>query len=202
LQGSLATLLSAGYFVTKEMRVGLGANSLNGTLPILYILLARSDNVIHSVKQLRNGVEIHFSAAGESRDRTLFYFSMDLSDGALRGNHAFTSFLKESRVQCTYVKAASYLMHTGDFSVIRNTILDDSRLVLQDDSGIPFRYFDPAKWKMRFYGVYAPPLDIFKQHYQPDLAEMYSHIAQKPLDFGAGYQWNPKTANLLVAAKK
>ena len=202
LESSFGTLFTAGYFVTKEMRTGLAANSLSGTLPVLYIMLARGDNAIRSVKQLHRGVEIRFSHAGEMRERTLYYFSVDLSDGALRGNREFLGFLKGAGIYATYVKAASYLLHTGVFSTIRSTILDETKIVLQDDSGIPLRYFDAGKWNMRFYGVYAPPLDIFKQHYQPDMAAMYSRIAQKPLDFGAGYQWNPKTANLLLATKK
>ncbi len=202
LESSFATLFKAGYFVTKEMRVGLAANSLSGTLPILYIMLARGNNSIRSVTQLHRGVEIRFSHAGETRERVLFYYSVDLSDGALRGNGGFLAFLRGANIYATYVKAASYLMHTGDFSTIRNAILDGSRIILQDDSGIPLRYFDAGKWSMRFYGAYAPPLDLFKQHYQPEMAAVYSRIAQKPLDFGAGYAWNPKTANLLLATRK
>jgi hypothetical protein len=94
-------------------------------------------------------------------------------------------------------------MHTDEFSTIRNTLLGLNGAILQDDSGIPVRYFDSKRWKLQLHGSYAPPLDIFREYDQPDLAELYKRTSDgRPLEFGAGYHWNPKQANLMLAVPK
>ncbi len=69
-----------------------------------------------------------------------------------------------------YLKAASYLMHETYFSNIRNFLMGKAVAVLQDDSGIPFRYFLGGGWQIYFFGRYSGTLDIFKKYYQADLA--------------------------------
>jgi hypothetical protein len=55
---------------------------------------------------------------------------------------------------------------------------------------------------MRLYGAYTPPLDIFQKYYQPGLAELYGKTTTAPLDFGTGYHWDPRTANLVIYSRK
>jgi hypothetical protein len=50
--------------------------------------------------------------------------------------------------------------------------------------------------------VYLGPIDMFKRHYQPRLSELYQQTNPPPLDFGFGYRWNYKEANLIVAERK
>src|SRR5207245_618617 len=108
------------YFVTKQMQVDLKSNRLHGTLPVLCIMLARSGCTISDVKLLPHGVQIEFVPGGEHRRRTLFYFSADLSNAGLGKNRALFDVLKESGARNSYVKAASYLLHSNEFSMIRN----------------------------------------------------------------------------------
>lgn len=197
LQASMHTLLTAGYFVTKDMRAELHG----GTLPIIYVLMARSGCTLLDVKRTGQTAQIHFTAQGESGTRTLIYIQGDLSDGGLH-NSALLGTLRQMAPRYAYVKAASYLMHGSEFSAIRNTLLSQCHMIVQDDSGIPWRYFDPQKWTLRLYGTYTPPLNIFRQHYQSDLAQAYSRTLTKSLDFGAGYKWNPQEATLIVAVAK
>ncbi len=86
-------------------------------------------------------------------------------------NQHFVSFLKSFGPVTTFAKAASYLMYKPHFSAIRQFILDQSLYVLQGDSGIPLRYFDPAVWNLRFYGTYAGPIPLFRNCYQADMAD-------------------------------
>ncbi len=195
VESSLQTLLKAGYFVTKDMRA-----NLRGTLPILYIMLARSGCTIHDVKMLPNGAQIQFGTGTGDR-RTLFYISCDLSNGGFRGNRGLQSLVKEAGARTALIKADSYLLHTNDFSDVRDMLLNQMRVIVQDDSGIPLRHFDPAKWNLRLYGTYTPPLDIFAQYYQPEMAAAFAQGA-RPLPFGLGYKWNPKEASVIVAARK
>jgi hypothetical protein len=98
----------------------------------------------------------------------------------------------------TYIKSASYLMHKSYFSTIRNTILAKSIAILQDDSGIPYRFFNKSKWAIRLYGTYDGPIELFKDHMEEDLKAAYERGAQ-PLTVRLGYG---KQSNMLLATRK
>jgi len=198
VQSSLKTLLETGYFVTQEMRSDL---KTQGTLPLLCVMLARSGDRILSINQDAGHAEIHFLRAGDGHPCSLYYFCVNLRNEGI-GKGGFVNFVKQSRPGAAYIKAASYLLHEPDFSTLRDLLLSSCQVIVQDDSGIPLRYFDPSRWNMRLYGTYIPPLDIFKQYYQPGLAELYRKTTTLPLGFGIGYQWNPRDANLVIYSRK
>src|SRR3984893_259802 len=83
LRGSMKTILDTHYFITKDMKTELARSNLGGTLPILYVFLARLDFTALSstyVYKSVEGVEITFSRSGGS-PQTLYYFKTDLSGG-------------------------------------------------------------------------------------------------------------------------
>jgi hypothetical protein len=196
LRNSLHDLLTAGYFVTKTMRL-----EMRGTLPLMLVMLARSGCTITSLERLKSGVEIRFLPENSPNERTLIYLATDLSNGSF-GKGELSARLHQLNPRKAYIKSASYLLHQNGFSEIRNCLLSQCELILQDDSGIPVRYFAPGKWSLRLYGTYTPPLNLFKEYYQPDLANLYSQTPTKSLGFGVGYKWNPKEADLIVATAK
>ena len=198
MQVSMKTVMEAGYFITKDMKTDLKQSPLQGTVPVFCFMLARNGDRIVSVQSDANHAEIRFLAPGDSRVRTLHYYSLNLRNDGLRKGNAFLKFIQEARPDVGYLKSASYLLHESDFSTIRDTLLTQCRAIVQDDSGIPLRAFNPDRWRFYNYGVYAPPLDIFKKYNQPDLADLYSKFPTSPLPFGVGYHWDPKTANLMV----
>ena len=102
----------------------------------------------------------------------------------------------------TYLKAASYLMHGKDFSMIRNVVFDKSKSILQDDSGIAYRYFDKTKWEIHLYGSYTRPGKEFSWINETDLAKAYTDPSVKPVPFTLGYNWRTRHINLLYAVRK
>ena len=102
-----------------------------------------------------------------------------------------------------YLKAASYLLHESYFSRIRSFLLNHATSVLQDDSGIPFRFFRDGGWRFWFFGTYSGTLDIFAKYYQSDLQSAFATSgAAVSLPFGTGYKWRPGESNLLLAVKQ
>jgi hypothetical protein len=198
VEASMKTLFDAGYFVTKDMGIELKASPLQGTLPLLCVMLERSGDRITSVQQQANSVRIGFNSASGGH-RTLWYFSADLSNGGMGKGGAFSNFIRQAHPDAAYVKSASYLMHEEEFSAVRNFLLNQCSTIVQDDSGIPLRDFDQHRWTLHYYGAYARPLDIFAKYYQPDLAGLYARIHAEPIPFGAGYSWDYRAANFLVA---
>jgi hypothetical protein len=99
------------------------------------------------------------------------------------------------------LKAASYLMHETGFSQVRDFLLARSDVLIQDDSGIPLRFFGEENWSLRYCGRYVGPIKVFTKYWQPDLAEAYARVAPSPLPFSFGYQWQPNRSDLLIAAR-
>jgi hypothetical protein len=218
LETEMSSLLSISFFITKNMRSQLNTGPVYGTLPVIYVFLARSGKTIHEtkfvnldsegnerapnepgVKSTAKGVKIVFSA-GEGPMQTLYYFSTNLANDGVK-NSGFLAFCEKLGAADSFVKSASYLLHSGNFSTIRNFMLDHSATILQDDSGIPVRYFDRRQWQLQPFGRYSGPIAIFAQHYQPQMAEVFRRGQSIPMDFGLGYRWRINDSNLLLAQK-
>jgi hypothetical protein len=102
-----------------------------------------------------------------------------------------------------YLKAASYLMHESYFSRIRTFLLTKGASVLQDDSGIPFRYFQDGNWRVWLFGRYNGTLDIFAKYHQADMAQVFANTRTPvELPFGTGYKWKVGESNLLLAVRQ
>jgi len=216
VERSMGSILSFSFFITKQMKVDLRAGELGGTLPILYVFLARSGKTIREVSPVtlddkgspysagenpgRNatrGVRIVFSG-NDGQPKTLYYFSTDLSNPGVRAS-GFLKFCETLGPGNSLIKSASYLMHSGNFSTVRNFLLAHSATIIQDDSGIPIADYDPRKWRLFPFGRYAGPIDKFPGTYQAGYAELF-HRAQ-PMDFGIGYRWRSHESNLLLAVR-
>jgi len=221
LENAMKSSLNTSYFITKDMKIDLQQQNLNGVLPILYVFLARADKSIVTVtfgslnsngifqesapgKQGGSmpGVRINYTDNQSGNSQTLYYFTTDISDGGIKSTPGFLRFCQRFGVGSNFLKSSSYLMFEEGFATIRNFILEHSNMIVQDDSGIPLAYFSPDKWNLRLFGNYLGPIELFKQHYQPRLQALFQQSNSPPLDFGFGYRWNYKEANLLVAERK
>ncbi len=216
VERSLGSILSFSFFITKLMKTDLHSGQVSGTLPILYVLLARSGKTIRDVSLIalddrgaayfinenagRNatrGVRIVFSAS-DGEQKTLYYFSTDLSNGGVR-NSGFMKFCGTLAPGNSLIKSASYLLHSGNFTTVRDFLLNNSATIIQDDSGIPLGNYDPRKWRFFPFGRYAGPIEEFPGRYQPKYAELFRRA--QPMDFGIGYRWRSFESNLLLSIK-
>jgi hypothetical protein len=216
VEHSMGSILNFSFFITKRMKVDLRAGQLNGTLPILYVLLARSGKTIRNVSPVAldgkgaayfanenagpnatHGVRIVF-AGGDGEQKTLYYFSTDLSNSGVKSS-GFLKFCETLAPGNSLLKSASYLLHAGNFSTVRDFILANSATIIQDDSGIPLADYDPRKWRFFPFGRYAGPIAEFPGRYQPAYAELFRR--SQPMDFGIGYRWRSYESNLLLSVK-
>ncbi|MGI8891418.1 MAG: hypothetical protein ACR2G0_11630 [Chthoniobacterales bacterium] len=222
LDKSLNSVLSFSFFITKDMKTDLQREELKGTLPIFYVFLARAGKVITDVsfvtldkngqprpsspnekgKGLTPGVRITFVGNAGSAPQTLYYFTTDLSNDGIRSEPGFLKFCAAQGTGASLLKSASYLMFENGFSSVRDFLLEHSKAIVQDDSGIPIASFDQAKWAIRFFGNYVGPIELFKQYYQPQLQMLYQQSNAAPLRFGIGYRWSPRQSTLIVATRR
>jgi hypothetical protein len=220
LRGSMSGLLRLGFLETKEMRADLSRTPVQGVMPIILASMARcGDRAIDqsyftvdgsgSPAYTRaiptgaaTGLKITFQPTSGGAIRTLFYLKGNLANGALRGDKRLLTFMQRYAPAGTYLKAASYLMHQGDFSVVRDFLLAHSTFILTDDSGIPLRYFDQARWTLFYFGDYRGVMRIFSQYYQPDLDAAYKSQRGLPMPFGLGYRISDRQANQILAVRR
>ncbi|HEY5812379.1 MAG TPA: hypothetical protein VIT23_06980, partial [Terrimicrobiaceae bacterium] len=145
---------------------------------------------------------VEFRGRG-GRVQTLFYVQANVADDALRSNSALLKWAGTFGAGNVYLKAASYLLHEPYFTRIRSFLMDHAASVLQDDSGIPFRFFRDGSWRLWLFGTYSGTLDIFTKYHQGDLqATFAAPNAARPLPFGTGYKWRRGESNLLLAVKQ
>jgi hypothetical protein len=216
VEHSLSSILSFSFFITKKMKVDLHEGQVSGTLPLLYVFLARSGKTIRNVSAVAlddkgaayfagenpganavRGLRIVF-AGSDGVEKTLYYFSTDLSNSGARAS-GFLKFCATLAPGNSLVKSASYLMHSGNFTVVRDFILNNSATVIQDDSGIPLAYYNPKKWRLFPFGRYAGPIAEFTGRYQESYAELFRRA--QPMDFGIGYRWRAHESNLLLSVR-
>lgn len=216
VEHSLGSILSFSFFITKQMKTDLRGGQIGGTLPILYVFLARSGKTIKSVTPVAldaegnlktgnenpgpnapRGAKIIFTGS-DGAEKTLYYFSTDLSNGGVKSS-GFLKFCSTLAPGNSLVKSASYLLHSGNFTTVRDYILANSATVIQDDSGIPLTYYNARQWRFFPFGRYLGPIGEFPGRYQQSYADLFRKA--EPINFGIGYRWRTNESNLLLAVR-
>jgi len=222
IRETVASELGKSFFITREMDKQFRGQVTDGLLlPILH-LLVRTHNTILGFRYVRiddqgqvvdrtadyespnrngnKGFELEFRSDADQSVHQLYYFSVNLADNRLKDNQPFLSYVASLKGSTTMLKATSYMTHQKEFSVIREQMLAVSGAILQDDSGIPYKYFQPDAWKVQLYGDYIRPYGSFRWLEQPDLRKAYATGA-KPLSLHLGYGYLRITSNLLLARR-
>jgi hypothetical protein len=137
-------------------------------------------------------------AAADGAEKTLYYFSTDLSNSGVRAS-GFLQFCATLVPGNSLLKSASYLLHSPNFTMVRNFILANSATIIQDDSGIPLADYNRKLWRFFPFGRYLGPIDEFPARHQPDYAELFRR--GQPIDFGIGYRWRTHESHLLLSVK-
>lgn len=201
---ALSTFLRISFFVTKNMKNDMDNELIDGTCPIITMLMATAGYDIISIENLQidddgnllpgdgkgTVMKYKFFRQGSKHEQTLYYVSADVANSRIdpRVKRYVEKSLPNHTVG-TYLKAASYLMHMPGFSLFRDYIVDYSQYIVEDDSGVPYKYLTD-KYDITLYGVYKRPLMVFSDScIQPDLDKAYkAHAGEvKRLPFLIGY---------------
>jgi hypothetical protein len=221
LRRSLSELLGKSFFVTARMQSQFVNNRFEGVTPILMLLLSRSGYSIDSVaavtlgaqgslcgrafsdKAELAGVEIRYRGAddAEGESRSLVYLRVDLSNDGLKQTPQYAALVRNFKPDASYLKSASYLMYGGGFSLIRELLLETSPALLEDDSGIPYKFFPAGQWNSHLFGHYSKSASSFPGATQPALLKAFAAAPKQPLPFWIGYRHGPADSNLQLYLK-
>jgi hypothetical protein len=223
---TLESLLSKSFFVTREMDRQLRGQVTDGITDPLLIQLARLNyrilshtyvQVDESGKLVGRALDAKRAAFGRNRGialeiqrdgeapALLCYVSLNLDNNHMKDNPGFAAYIASLGKPSTMLKATSYMLHSNTFSIIRDMILTRSGLIVQDDSGIPWRFFQTPEWQVQLYGDYVKPFGKdFAFRAQADLREAYEtqRSQVKPIEFRMGYGAGRVTSNLQVARRR
>jgi hypothetical protein len=207
-----------GFYRTEDLRLALKPNGgLQGVVPLLLVPLAATGYLVWDVTEVsavefgrhqdrvdRSGkaaVSVVFSGK-DSRIRRIMYLRADLADRAIRREEWVFKYLEKRPTVVTFIKCGSYLLHKNYFSIVREAILKQSHAIVQDDSGIPYRFLVGGEWDIRIYGKYTRPIALFENWYQPDLEYAVEGQASGPLPFAFGYKGYAAGSVLMVARRR
>ncbi len=218
---SLRDIFNKSYFITNHMQKDL--SEIKGVLPLFYFFMERSgyellqqkfididaegneqEAVVKRMNQYKTpGVKFTLRNTETKEIKTVYYFSVSISNGGLKDRSGFVTFINARAPFNTFVKSASYLMHLNDFSKIREIILGNSVTLFQDDTGMPYRFFDKKpEWRGTFFGEYVPPVEDFSRGlYQPALDSAFKKGAQ-PLPFSLGYHWSTRKQHYMLFGRE
>jgi hypothetical protein len=224
----LRDIYHKSYFITKNMIEDTKNRTLvNGMFPLIlwasvqsghdivgytYMIMNDSTNNLEPKKsgteQVKpDAVEITIKHAATGQLRKITYISCDISNDGFTTRKSFMNYItnKVPKGCNTFVKSASYLMQYGSFTKIRSLVLDKSKFLLQDDTGIPYRVFSPADWKIELFGIYEKPVKDFDiSVYQKELITAYqdSTLYKGKINFSLGYHWGSRNQNQMIAVRK
>jgi hypothetical protein len=220
---TLASVLGRSFFITKQMDSQFRGQVTDGLLLPILELLVRENNTILSFRYVRldddgkvvdrdstyqpsalyanKGIEVEFRSDTDQSVHKLHYFTLNLADERLKGNKAYQNYIAGMKGFNTAFKATSYMTHHVEFSVIRGLVLDNANVIVQDDSGIPFKYMPSDTWNIQLYGAYTQPFGVFKYWAQKDMAKAYTEPGVKPLPFRIGYGYSAIPSNEQVARR-
>jgi len=208
VRAATADFFDRNYFITENMTRQLRTAQLRGVVPLMMISMAVSGLDIlrivpldiaggdakprskgRSLRALK-GVTIEFKQPGSGVVRRVHYFSGDATDRGLARYPEFLAYVRGLAPATTFLKSASYLLHSRDFGQLRDALLDVSGYLVQDDSGLPYATLLARGWQMQLHGRYDVPIPPFERAFQPALYRAYGEQKPDKLPFTFGYQYH------------
>jgi hypothetical protein len=222
VRSAFRDIFQRNYFITDYMNKQLGTSWIRGTVPVITTMMALMNRRVIRIepidlfpdltrlyddpdakrpRRIMRSARIEFSGAGGGASQWLYYFSVDASDKALEFYPEFLPWVQRNGPATVLLKSASYLLHDNQFEKTRDMILGTADYVIQDDTGLPFRYLNQPSWQVKLYGRYNRPIRGLRYGYQADLESAYGANSALPdLPFPFGYHWRGKQSGLMVAS--
>lgn len=207
-----------GFFRTLSMDDDFAHELMNGTLHTFMFYLARNGFDLHYIEYFNldaqgkavavepgaeaKGLKIGYSNKADKQVRQLVYISQDISNTANQKSPGTINYLKQRGKVVSFFKAASYLMYKDYFSDITNVVLDQSKIILQDDSGMPLSAMKAGGFDAEVLGEYTKTIGLFSNYFQKDMRAEYEAKKPAKLPFTIGYNAEFGECNLQLGTKK
>ena len=222
VRSAFTEIFQRNYFITSYMGRQLTTPHIKGAVPIMATMMALKGLRIAKIEavdpfpeltkayeepkskrpgKIMRGVKITFHTPA-NKAHELSYFSLDATDKALLYYPEFLDWVGRNKPASALVKSASYLLHDNQFSKTRDMILASADILVQDDTGVPYRYIKQANWNTKLFGKYHKPIPPMQWGYQGDLDKAFRDVKEgQPLPFPFGYHWKGQESGLILAMR-
>jgi hypothetical protein len=229
MRNSISNIAAKNYMMSAVMKHEMKNPFIEGTLPTLLLLAARMELDIRRIEPVGMsplgeitalddrgmvrgeapyalGNRITFKASPNGPDREILYISLRLKWDSMSPTSPEGKFFSTLDSLNVIIKSAFYLLHRPSFAQYSRSLLDRTRLLIQDDSGLPYTLLTGDTWLTMLFGHYSGPLalrDMKHPVMQKDLAEAY-RVNPLPLPFHFGYGvWRyDHKSNLILSVRK
>jgi hypothetical protein len=132
----------------------------------------------------------------------LDYVSLDLSDQNLLVKESMRGWLSHMTQHPMLVKAASHLLQDGNFIVLRDMIVKNAPMVVQDETGVDYAHLKKIG-KVDLFGGFSLPFEQFSPHKQQSLAQAYRQATElKPMPFAFSYNKEHERRSVQVVRRE
>jgi len=204
-----------GFFVTEYLfkyistnKVKIGATTLIASFAHLHqfsiqkiVPISIDDNgTVKELSEDQSWDSVRFYLVRDNRPVILDYVRMDLSNEGMKDNVSQLAFFRESTKSPVLLKAASHLPQHPAFTLIRDEMLQNAPMIVQDETGLDYQPLN-QQFNTVLYGSFVKAYKVFSK-YNTELAKAYKlRDDEKKLPFRIGYFKDGNYA-LIVAKRK
>jgi hypothetical protein len=204
-----------GFFVTEYLfkyistnKVKIGATTLIASFAHLHQFSIQkivpisidSNGTIQELSEDQSWDSVRFYLVKNNRPVILDYVRMDLSNDGMKDKPSQLAFFRESAKSPVLLKAASHLPQHKGFTMIRDEMLHNAPMVVQDETGLDYQPLN-QQFNTVLYGSFVKAYKVFSK-YNTELAKAYKlRDDEKKLPFRIGYFKDGNYA-LIVATRK
>ena len=204
-----------GFFVTEYLfkyisqhQVKIGATTLIASFAHLHQfsiekIIPLRLNAFGELEELSTDApwdSVRFYLTKDNHQVILDYVRMDLSNHGMVEAPQQVTFFEAAAKSAILLKAASHLPQNKSFTIVRDAMLKNAPLVVQDETGIDYSPLNQT-FDTVLYGRFIKPYRVFS-NYNRELAKAYlTRQDEKPLPFRVGYFKDGNYA-LIVATRK
>jgi hypothetical protein len=206
---------SDGFFVTEYLykyistnKVKIGATTLIASFAHLHEfsiqkivpIQINKDGALEELGEDQSWDSVRFYLEKNGKSVILDYVRMDLSNDGMKEHPQNLAFFRQSAKSPILLKAASHLPQHKGFTMIRDEMLMNAPMVIQDETGLDYQPLN-EKYNTVLYGNFVKAYKVFST-YNTELAKAYKdRNDEKPLPFRIGYFKDGNYA-LIVGTKK
>ncbi len=144
---------------------------------------------------------VRLSLQKDGRKVTLDYLSVDLSDDGMRAHKAQRAWFKGMAGSPILLKAASHLLQEPYFGILRDMLVKNAPLVVQDETGLTYQDLSKVG-SVRLYGNFARVHRLFKSTDQASLAAAYkAEKSPGALPFAFSYLKDSEERSIQIARR-
>jgi len=211
-----------GFFRTDDLKADTSKEgALEGVTPVLMAFASSLGFTVQSVTAMRireDGADLEPHPGAASAHETwdsvrlnlrrldgapviLDYVQLDISDGSLKKKANVRTWLASVAKHKTMTKAASHLMQKPFFSIIRDLVVANAPVLVQDETGVDYKDLTES-FDIQLFGRFERAHKLFYKGVQRELAEAYKVRKDvKALPFKFGYE-KDKGSAVMVATRR